>query len=148
MAQRGTMAFKTVEDLEAQVQLYFDSRTAMRKVYPRDADPYEEEYSLPLTMSGLADALGVDRKTLVNYGSDDKFPHVIARARRKVEIFAEEALFYSQSNRGAQFTLTVNHGWQEPQPGQGDSEHEQGLVMNEIPPATDRKAIAKFSEPD
>ncbi len=69
----------------------------------------------PLTMSGLANALGMDRKSLLNYSKDQEFFPAISRARRRVEQYAEEQLFNRDAANGAKFALSNNHGWAERQ---------------------------------
>lgn len=97
------LKFESVEELETRINEYFES------CYTEDGDIVR-----PLTLSGLAAALDVDRKTLRNYGERDEFLPTIRRARLKVEAFAEEQLFRSSGPvAGVQFSLRNNFDWTE-----------------------------------
>jgi len=147
MAQRGQLAFTDPEELEQRIEEYFASRIKRRKVFPKDGDPYEEEYQVPPTMAGLALALDTTRVTILHYGRGDgerdpRFISIIARAKMRIAEFAEEALYTQQASRGAAFALTVNHGYgKEAEGGAGE-----GLSVVMIPPAGEpaQKAIPKW----
>jgi hypothetical protein len=137
MAIRGTLAFTDPEELEQRIEEYFRSRVRRRKIYPRNGDPYEEEYQVPPTMAGLALALGTTRQTLLAYsrgdGSrDDRFVPILARAKMRIAEFAEEALYVREASHGARFALEVNHGYgrEDREGGTGD-----GFEVKVIPPA-------------
>lgn len=80
-------------------------------------DPISGDYIFelvrPFTMSGLAEALDMDRKTLLNYSNTEQFFHTIERARRRVERFTEEKLFEKETCNGSKFSLSNNFGWSE-----------------------------------
>jgi len=147
MAQRGQLAFTDPEELEQRIEEYFASRIKRRKVFPKDGDPYEEEYQVPPTMAGLALALDTTRVTILHYGRGDgerdpRFISIIARAKMRIAEFAEEALYTQQASRGAAFALAVNHGYgKEAEVGAGE-----GLSVVMIPPAGEpaQKAIPKW----
>jgi len=69
----------------------------------------------PITMSGLANALGFQsRQSLLNYEGKKEFLDTIMRARARVEQFTEECLFDKNSANGAKFSLANNfEGWKE-----------------------------------
>ena len=67
----------------------------------------------PYTMSGLAYALDMDRKSLLNYSKDEKFFPTIKRAREKVETMLEECLYRVGNNSGIIFNLKNNYGWRD-----------------------------------
>ena len=71
----------------------------------------------PLTMSGLANALGFSsRQSLLNYEGKKEFMDTIMRARARVEQYTEECLFDKNSANGAKFSLANNfEGWKEKQ---------------------------------
>ncbi len=73
-----------------------------------------DEKHMPYTMSGLALALDMDRKSLLNYSKDDKFFLTIKKARNRVEKFAEERLFFPNAT-GVIFNLKNNFGWEDKQ---------------------------------
>lgn len=148
MAKRGHLAFTDPEALEERIGEYFQSRTRKRKIYPRDGDPYEEEYQVPPTMAGLALALDTTRQTLLAYGRGDEprdpaFVPIIARAKMRIAEFAEEALYVREASNGAKFALEVNHGY-----GREDREGGtgEGFAVQVIPPAAGEqlKAIPKW----
>lgn len=89
------LAFKSVEELEAKIQEYFDNE------------------DLP-TMSGLGVHLGVDRKTIVNYSRKEEYFHTIKKARAVVESFLEKQLYGNQVT-GVIFNLKNNFGWNDKQ---------------------------------
>lgn len=137
MAIRGTLAFTDPEELEQRIEEYFQSRVRKRKIYPRDGDPYEEEYQVPPTMAGLALALDTTRQTLLAYSRGDEprdpaFVPIIARAKMRIAEFAEEALYVREASNGAKFALEVNHGYgrEDREGGTGD-----GFEVKVIPPA-------------
>ena len=148
MAKRGQLAFTDPEELEQRIEDYFQSRTRKRKIYPRDGEPYEEDYQVPPTMAGLALALGCTRVTLMHYGRGDEprdaaFIPIIARAKMRIAEFAEEALYVREASNGAKFALEVNHGYgrEDREGGTGD-----GFHVAVIPPAAGEasKAIPKW----
>ena len=72
-----------------------------------------DEKQKPYTMSGLAYALDMDRKTLLNYSKDEEFFHTIKKAREKVETMLEESLYRLGNNSGIIFNLKNNYGWKD-----------------------------------
>lgn len=70
----------------------------------------------PYTMSGLAYRLGIDRKTLINYGERDGFFHTIKKARARVEADIERRMNGKDTfTPGLIFNAKNNFGWQETQ---------------------------------
>jgi len=71
--------------------------------------------SKPPTMSGLALELGFNSRTsLFLYEAKDEFVNIIARAKAKVEEYAESRLFDKEGSAGAKFALSCNFaGWRE-----------------------------------
>ena len=68
----------------------------------------------PYTMSGLAYALDMDRRSLLNYSKDDKFFPTIKKARDKVEQQLEENALYGKGNPTFTiFNLKNNFGWRD-----------------------------------
>jgi hypothetical protein len=64
------------------------------------------------TMSGLAYALEMDRRTLLNYSEREEFIPTIKRARARVEC-ALEANLYNNSVTGTIFNLKNNFDWKD-----------------------------------
>ncbi len=73
----------------------------------------KQEISRP-TMGGLAIALDMDRRSLLNYSKKKKFFPTIKKARDRVEEALERNL-YSQSVAGTIFNLKNNFGWKDKQ---------------------------------
>lgn len=65
----------------------------------------------PLTISGLANWIGVNRRTLLNYSKKEAFFPTIAEARSRIESYSEENLFTFKNTKGVIFSLRVNFGW-------------------------------------
>lgn len=148
MAKPGQLAFTDPEELEQRIEEYFQSRVRKRKIFPRDGEPYEEEYQVPPTMAGLALALGCTRVTLLHYSKgegarDPAFIPIIVRAKMRIAEFAEEALYAREASNGAKFALEVNHGYgrEDREGGTGD-----GFEVKVIAPAYGEaiKAIPKW----
>jgi len=148
MATRGKLAFKSEKHLQERIEEYFKSRGGVEIVIGADGNKIELPTTRVPTMSGLALFLGLSRKGLINYATKDEYSHVYARARQRIEEFAEEALYDNKMSRGAQFNLEVNHDWKEPGVDGPTGENENTFTMNQIAPVTDRKAVVKFTEGD
>lgn len=109
------LLFATPEELKQKVDEYF-AWCDERKAYKTDknGEKLEVPWPRPYTLSGLAEFLDCDRKTLLNYSERDQFFPTITRARRKCEQFAEEQLF-DGNDRGSKFSLINNYGWSDKQ---------------------------------
>lgn len=101
------LEFETLEQLQAAVDSYFDEGG------PAWITMGDDQMYAP-TMSGLALHLGVDRKTVTNYGNRDEFFPAIKKARARVEEALEQRL-YGQSVTGVIFNLKNNFGWKDKQ---------------------------------
>jgi hypothetical protein len=93
------LKYETPELLQADIDAYFEMC---------------DEKDKPYTMSGLAIALDVDRKTITNYANREEFFPTIKRARNKVENYLEEKLF-GNNVTGVIFNLKNNFGWRDKQ---------------------------------
>ena len=72
------------------------------------------EGGYPLTMAGLACAVGLTRQELLQLEGNGEAEQLLARARARVEAYAEAALFESGTASGAKFALSNNcSGWEE-----------------------------------
>ena len=101
------LKFPTVESLKDVVDAYFvlgGGAWDMGGEYPR---------FMP-TMSGLALALDVDRKTLLNYSNKEVYFPTIRKARAIIEDNLEKNL-YGNSVTGLIFNLKNNFGWNDKQ---------------------------------
>lgn len=99
MANKGgrPLKYKSVKELEAKIEKYFAEC---------------EERLRPFTMSGLANSLDVDRRTLLNYSERERFFPTIKKARQRVEQWWEERLADSAAT-GAIFNLKNNFDWKD-----------------------------------
>ena len=91
--------YKTPQELKGKVDAYFT---------------YCEVQGKPKTMAGLAHALGMDRRSLVNYKDRDEYKEILEEARRELEAYAEEILLSGGKNvAGVIFSLKNNYAWQD-----------------------------------
>lgn len=91
--------YSSVEDMEKIIDEYF-----------KKCDEKEKPY----TMSGLAYALDMDRRSLLNYSKDEMFFPTIKKAREKVEQQLEENALMGKANATFTiFNLKNNYGWQD-----------------------------------
>ena len=88
--------YTSVEVMEKDIKKYFD-----------ECDKKDKPY----TMSGLAYALDMDRRTLLNYSKNEQFFLTIKKAKQKVEQQLEENLYRLGNNSGIIFNLKNNFGW-------------------------------------
>ncbi len=86
--------FETPEDMQAAVDEYFEST----EIY---------------TVAGLALALGMDRRTLLNYEKNDEFIPTVKRAKLRIEQFVEEMLYLGKNAAGPIFNLKNNFGYED-----------------------------------
>lgn len=90
------LKFKTVEELQAQIDAFF-----------ADCDAKGEPY----TITGLALFLRTSREILMEYEGRDKFTNTIKEAKMKVQKGYEQRLI-SRGNAGDIFALK-NFGWKD-----------------------------------
>lgn len=88
--------FKTVEELQEKIDNYFNSC---------------DEESEPITITGLALALGTSRETLCEYEERDEFVDTIKTAKLRVQ-HAYEKRLVRRGNGGDIFALK-NFGWKD-----------------------------------
>lgn len=112
------LEFQTVGELGLAIQQYFDMQDPHIEHYQVDAGrkPNGEtiwetrtRYSdqKPYTSAGLARALGMDRRSLLNYKNRDEFFPTVQAAMARLEEYAETQLF-SPYAAGAKFSLANN----------------------------------------
>lgn len=94
----NALKYKTKEELQKGIDNYFKSC---------------DEKEKPYTMTGLALSLGIDRRTLINYGNKELFFTLIKNAKAKVEEQLEENLYRLGNNSGVIFNLKNNYGWRD-----------------------------------
>ena len=93
------LKYTSVEDMKKDIDRYFEEC---------------EENGLPLTVTGLAMALKMDRQTLINYSKKEEYFGTIKEARLKIENFLEINL-YNNNVTGTIFNLKNNFGWKDKQ---------------------------------
>ena len=105
--------YTSVKQMQDDIKRYFNSCIKATE----DSETGEIKYKQirPFTITGLALALNMDRRTLLNYEKDDKFFPTIKKAKLKCENFAEEQLFKSGTVSGVIFNLKNNYGWRDKQ---------------------------------
>lgn len=110
---------ESVEQLEKAINKYFLSCWSYKRdmfgnrIVDKATGNYVMEQTEAYTMTGLAIAVGVDRKTLLNYETErpncKDFFHTIKIAREKCQKYAENALFVGKNPTGAMFNLKNNY---------------------------------------
>lgn len=107
------LKFKTQKDLQKAIDQYFAKCDNAKISILKYEKVIEIPNPQPYTTTGLALAIGVDRKTLLNYGRKEQFFHTVRTAKQKVEECAERHLFVPGIASGVQFNLKNNHGWKD-----------------------------------
>lgn len=99
-AEKGNdyaLKYKTEEELSKGIEEYFEDCKKREK---------------PYTMSGLANWLGIDRKTLLNYSYKDMFSPLVKKAKERVQQQIEENYLDGTFNTTAAiFNLKANFKW-------------------------------------
>lgn len=104
----NALKYKNKEDLQKGIDAYF-----------KECD----NKKLPYTMSGLAESLDIDRRTLTNYGNNELFFPLIKKAKQKVERQLEEnALMGKANSTFTIFNLKNNYGWRDTVEVKNDNE--------------------------
>lgn len=98
--------FKTPEAMQKVIDAYFDS------CWDIDEDGKRKQ-TRPYTITGLALALGMSRRALLDYEKKDEFLPTIKRAKLIVENWVEEQLYRKTQVTGAIFNLKNNYGWKD-----------------------------------
>lgn len=109
MAGGRPLKYNNCLDLDIDCELYFESC-----LYEDDDDygSYQKrDKPIPLTITGLALALGTSRQTLMNYENRGEFFDTIKRHKTRIENFAELRL-YENNATGPIFALK-NFGWKD-----------------------------------
>lgn len=92
---------------------YIEVEKMQQKIdkYFKQCDEKEEPY----TITGLALALDLDRKSINNYAKSSEFFPTIKRAKLKVENYLEKHLITNSSTTGIIFNLKNNFSWSDKQ---------------------------------
>lgn len=130
MSTGRPLKFKTVKELEAKIEAYFNSCFDIRYLTKKDGSPifdkddlpaFEKRQVKPFTVTGLAVFLDTTRQTLLEYQGEVEgrqkanpgYADAITRAKTRIEAYADENLFTPQIATGVIFNLTNNFGWRD-----------------------------------
>lgn len=95
------LAYQNVEELQAKIDAYFDDRDVVER---------------PYTIYGLALALDMDRKRLLQYEGREEFCHAIKKAKERIRASVEDRIMAGQQNvAGLIFWLKNNAEWADKQ---------------------------------
>ena len=105
MATRGRKAFTSNQELAIEIDRYFLSKAPEQRS--------EKVGGIP-TLSGLANFLGVDRRTLHRWANGDNQERAeqIQHAKSRIEAELEQLLYNRRTYRAAVFSLGCNFGWE------------------------------------
>lgn len=110
--------YEDVEQMEKDIEKYF-----------KECDKKDKPY----TVSGLAYALDMDRRSLLNYSKDEKFFPTIKRAKQKIEQQLEEKGLMGISNATFTiFNLKNNFDWVDKQEQEITSNNRYNII-NDLP---------------
>jgi hypothetical protein len=98
--------FKTASEMQKAIDVYFESCWGL----DRDGNKIQLR---PYTVTGLANSIGMERKTLLDYQERDEFSSTIKEAKKKVAQYVEEYLFMGKNQTGAIFNLKNNFDWKD-----------------------------------
>ncbi|MBT8341055.1 MAG: DNA-packaging protein [Desulfatitalea sp.] len=116
------LKYENEDDLKLAIDKYFDSCN-------------EEGKEKPFTVTGLALAVGLSRRQLIEYSNREKFPNTIKVAKQICEQHAEEFLYSGKNTSGAIFSLKNNWGWRDQLdvgPDQSQAENIKKLTDDEL----------------
>lgn len=133
--------YTEVEELQKIIDEYFNTcdERIIQVFSKKIGDVVEIKDPEPYTMSGLAYALEMDRRTLLEYGKKDEFSLTIKKARDKVHLDVERRLMEGNST-GAIFNLKNNFDWK-------DKTEVDNNISGELKTGTADPALAaEFSE--
>jgi len=136
MAHAGgrPLKYKTVKALKEAIDKYFNDEKegALKK----DKQPI-------FTMSGLAYAIGLDRKSLINYSNRDEFFPAIKDARERVEQQMEHNMLSgSGSTTGYIFSFKNNFGWNDKNEVELTGKDGGAIEIKQLEKMTDEQLLA------
>lgn len=86
-----------------QINKYFEEK--------REDSPHENDFAFPVSISGLACRLEVDKQEILNISPKSKHYESIENAKRKIEAYYENQLARGKSATGIMFILKTHFGW-------------------------------------
>ena len=124
------------EALEARMEAYFADCEGVEAV---DADgapilyhgaPAWRRAPKPQGWAGMCVFLGFSSKSaMIELAKKPGFDEVVARARLRLEAYAERRLFDRDGQRGAEFSLRCNYGWAVPEVGAASAGESAGVII-------------------
>lgn len=117
--------YKTVEEMQVVIDKYFSDveKNNEKAIETGRGDKYLYE-----SITGMAVALGLTRKGLIDYEhKDPEFRNAIKDAKTKIEACVEQRLFHNNAT-GSIFNLKNNFGWKD--------QTQQSVVSVNIDPTT------------
>ncbi len=139
--------FNKSKEMQKKINDYFESCFKEDLKYNADKGYYEPKIDYkgniikyqfkPFTITGLANALGITRETLLRYEEDEKFSDTVRKAKQKVEEYVEERLFDRDGVNGAKFNLINNfNNWSDKQEF-NTSNTNKVQIINDLPSDVD-----------
>lgn len=135
--------FRSAEEVNAKIERYFRSCEPVQAVddecvpmFDKNGAPVYAVQEVPLTVSGLAIALGFgSREELLSYRGKPFAENAIRSALLRIENYAEERLFDKGQSSGAKYFLEGNFkAWSE----DGDGENDTIRRLDEVLETLDR----------
>ena len=135
--------FRSAEEVNAKIEHYFRSCEPVQAVddecapvFDKNGAPVYAVQEVPLTVSGLAIALGFgSREELLSYRGKSFAENAIRSALLRIENYAEERLFDKGQSSGAKYFLEGNFkAWGE----DGDGENDTIRRLDEVLETLDR----------
>ncbi len=110
--------YTKAEEMQYKIDKYFEScfKPEINEKGKVQRDVYgniKMKQVKPFTVTGLALALDMDRRTLLNYSEKEEFFPTIKKAKLKIENYLEERLIEDTSTTGIIFNLKNNYGWKD-----------------------------------
>lgn len=135
------------EEMKKKINDYFESCFKEDLKYNSDKGYYEPKKDYkgniikiqckPFTITGLANALGMTRETLLRYEENEEFSDTVKKAKQKVEEYVEERLFDRDGVNGAKFNLVNNFSnWSDKQE-LNTSNTNKVQIINDLPSDVD-----------
>ena len=116
---KGSLKYKSAKALHEAIEQYFslcDEGRVICYYNPKKGKREDIKMTIPYTVEGLADHLGVVRQTLLNYSEDPRFLDIITRAKEKISRrLMEDALLGATNPVMAKLNLAANFGYSDKQ---------------------------------
>ena len=130
MKSKSYPIFRSAEEINSKIERYFRSCEPVQAVddecapmFDKNGAPVYAVQEVPLTVSGLAIALGFgSREELLSYRGKPFAENAIHSALLRIENYAEESLFDKGQSSGAKYFLEGNFkAWNEDGDGENDT---------------------------